>query len=43
MQDEDNGWVMAGGGFAKLYGPALAGSSLMDTSVNARWLFVRLR
>jgi hypothetical protein len=35
-------WTLGSGGFAKLYGPALAGSSLMDTSVYARWLFVYL-
>jgi hypothetical protein len=35
-------WTLGNGGFAKLYGPALAGSSLMDTSVYARWLFVFL-
>ena len=28
------------GGFVKLYGSLLLGSSLMDESIEARWLFV---
>lgn len=39
---KDTEWILGSGGFAKLYGPALAGSSLLETSLAARWLFVYL-
>lgn len=42
MKGTGTDWILGNGGFAKLYGPALAGSSLLDTSVAARWLFVFL-
>lgn len=38
----DTEWTLGNGSFAKLYGNMLAGSSLMDASVYARWLFVYL-
>jgi hypothetical protein len=38
----DTEWTLGSGSFAKIYGDMLAGSSLMETSVYARWLFVYL-
>jgi len=38
----DTEWTLGSGSFAKIYGDMLAGSSLMEASVYARWLFVYL-
>lgn len=39
---QGNAWTYGNGGFAKLYGDKLAGSSLLEASLAARWLFVYL-
>lgn len=39
-QPDDADWTFGGGGFVKLYGDRLAASSLLDTAVATRWVFV---
>jgi hypothetical protein len=38
--DDTADWAFGSGGFAKVYGDRLAQSSLLDTAVATRWVFI---